>query len=575
VQGKRTRFKAAFRAPALEAREGSTLDDRSNPDNSDGVTTSPSRPSHRRKRRISAVQWLTFGLPALLSLSIGFWQLATPGAIAGLTAYDDGVYFGAALQWVNGLWPYRDFVFLHPPGIILLMSPIALLGKLFGTQNGLAVARVCTELVATLNVVLVTALVRRHGRVAAVLAGTLTALFPLAVANSSTLTLEPYLVFFVVAALVALVRAISNVNPNRWLYASGVLFGVAGLVKIWAIFPFVVASICVAVWFTRKSWRFFLGAVLAFGIPALPFIALSPGNFFHDVIADQVIRQASIYQQVSVSGRFFDILGFPGLPGSWLTPSIAVVAILVGVVGVAFAFWVDNRSPQRSDVLLFGVTLSTVVCLMVASEFQLYYSYFSAPFLAIVFALVIHKICRGVRTRWSDLHGLRYLDSGSFRVALAVLVVGATFAMAAHDFSYQRQFIEYNLRGNSGTVAEPGAVVSVAIPKGACAISDSPAVLILGNRYLSTTPDCPAIVDPYGMFLALNGGVVPPNTSPPAASFTERWRTDFEEAQFVVLTFPFSDYVPWTTSLTTWFSQNYVLISSSPFAYIYQSRYNS
>jgi hypothetical protein len=555
-------------------RSRSALDDGSNSDNAHEGTTA-SQPSDELKRRFSADQMLTFGVPAVLSLAIGFWQLATPGAISGLTAYDDGVYFGAALQWVNGLWPYRDFVFLHPPGIILLMSPIALFGKLFGTENGLAVARVCTAFVATLNVVLVTGLVRRHGRVAAVLAGTLTALFPLAVANSSTLTLEPYLVFFVLAGLAALVRAISNRNPNRWLIASGVLFGVAGLIKIWAVFPFVVASICVVVWFTRASWRFFLGSALAFGIPALPFIALSPGNFFHDVIVDQVIRQASVYQQVPLSGRLFDILGLPGVPGSWLTPTVAEVAMLVGVAGVAFAFWVDNRSPQRSDVLLLGVTLSTVVCLLVGSEFQLYYSYFSAPFLAILFALVLHKICRGVRTRWNDLRGLRYFDTRLFRVAFAVLFAGATLAMASHDFSYQRQFIDYNLRGNSGTVAQPGAVVSVAVPAGACAISDSPAVLILGNRYLSTSPGCPAVVDPYGMFLALNGGVVPPNSSPPLESFTDRWRTYFQEAQYVVLTFPFSDYVPWTTGLTTWFTQHYVLISSSPFAYIYQNRSSS
>jgi len=117
--------------------------------------------------------------------------------------------------------------------------------------------------------------------------------------------------------------------------------------------------------------------------------------------------------------------------------------------------------------------------------------------------------------------------------------------------------------------------VSIAIPAGACAISDSPAVLILGNRYLSTTPGCPAIVDPYGMFLALNGGVVPPSTSAPAASFTDQWQIYFEEAQYVVLTFPFSEYIPWTTTLETWFRQNYTLVSSSPFAYIYQNRGNS
>jgi len=74
------------------------------------------------------------------------------------------------------------------------------------------------------------------------------------------------------------------------------------------------------------------------------------------------------------------------------------------------------------------------------------------------------------------------------------------------------------------------------------------------------------------MFLALNGGVEPPNISVPVTAFTDRWMAYFREAQYVVLTFPFSDYVPWTTALEQWFNQNYTLISSSPFAYIYEHR---
>ena len=53
-----------------------------------------------------------------------------PGrADGGVTQYDDGVYLGAAIRFVSGVLPYRDFVFVQPPGIVVLMSPVALLGR--------------------------------------------------------------------------------------------------------------------------------------------------------------------------------------------------------------------------------------------------------------------------------------------------------------------------------------------------------------------------------------------------------------------------------------------------------------
>ena len=48
---------------------------------------------------------------------------------AGLTSdlgYDPGVYFAAADGLVHGRVPYRDFVLLHPPGIMLAVAPFAL-----------------------------------------------------------------------------------------------------------------------------------------------------------------------------------------------------------------------------------------------------------------------------------------------------------------------------------------------------------------------------------------------------------------------------------------------------------------
>ena len=53
--------------------------------------------------------------------------------LLGVTEYDDGVYLGAALRLVHGVLPYRDFVLVQPPGLILVMTPVAALAKWTGT----------------------------------------------------------------------------------------------------------------------------------------------------------------------------------------------------------------------------------------------------------------------------------------------------------------------------------------------------------------------------------------------------------------------------------------------------------
>ena len=79
--------------------------------------------------------WLTApGLVMLvataLAVALRLFTLTRPGYLTGITEYDDGVYLGASLRLVEGAVPYKDFAFVQPPGILLLMSPVALVAKL-------------------------------------------------------------------------------------------------------------------------------------------------------------------------------------------------------------------------------------------------------------------------------------------------------------------------------------------------------------------------------------------------------------------------------------------------------------
>ena len=48
----------------------------------------------------------------------------------GDNGYDDGVHYAAAASLIHGRLPYRDFLFLQPPAMVLAASPFAWLGSL-------------------------------------------------------------------------------------------------------------------------------------------------------------------------------------------------------------------------------------------------------------------------------------------------------------------------------------------------------------------------------------------------------------------------------------------------------------
>ena len=64
---------------------------------------------------------------AVLGLGLSLIWFFLPGNLFGMASYDAGVYFGVAVRLVDGVVPYRDFLFVQPPGIALLMAPFALL----------------------------------------------------------------------------------------------------------------------------------------------------------------------------------------------------------------------------------------------------------------------------------------------------------------------------------------------------------------------------------------------------------------------------------------------------------------
>jgi hypothetical protein len=439
---------------------------------------------------------------------------------------------------------------------------MAPLGILPDTRDAMAVARVLTALVAALNAALAAFAVRELGRVAMLVAGLGLAVFPSAVSADHTLTLDPYLVLFCLLGTVVMFCGSELATPRRILLA-GALFGLAGAVKAWALFP-VIAALCACIPLWASAVRPLLsGLVLGFGVPSLPFFLLAPRSFFHDVVTAQLNRSTTGQGYHSVGERLAFILGV-GTPANVSTR--VHLAWVVALILVAFAlavYFIAAPTCSRLEWFVLGGTAVVVTAMLfIVKEFYDYYSYFTAAFAAMLLGICIGRLAEGVR--WA---GTRIGGSAERTLALAAgigfpaLVVIAAALVVPNDASYARSF----LRG----AYDPRKIITSQIPKGACVVFDEAGNLTDSNRFFSSRPGCPPLVDAFGLWLTENNGIAPP-AAPHSETFVAKWRSWLGRADYAVLAAPQSDYLPWTNDLVSWFNSNYRLVASESRVYVYK-----
>ena len=113
-----------------------------------------------------AARWAALDVVAVfgvaLALRLGM-VLYSHGGMWGNFGYDGSVYYAAADALTFGRMPYQDFVLLHPPGLMLVLVPFALLGRLVGDHAGFVAATCACEVLGAINAVLVVLVSRRAG----------------------------------------------------------------------------------------------------------------------------------------------------------------------------------------------------------------------------------------------------------------------------------------------------------------------------------------------------------------------------------------------------------------------------
>ena len=496
----------------------------------------------------------------LLALAIRLYTLTRPGYLTGVTEYDDGVYLGGAIRLLQGSLPYHDFAFVQPPGILLLMAPVAVLGKISATTHAMAAARLLTVLASTACVPLAGSLVRYRGVLVTLVTCGLLAIYPDDIATAHTLILEPWLNLFCLLGVCIAFRR-GRLASSRRLVWAGVAIGFAGTVKYWAALPAVL--LLAACLLTGNGWAgrvrragvYTLGVIAGFVVPVLPFFAFAPAAFVHSTLFDQATR-ANSYVPVSLrlahltglidvlngGGHFSLTAGVHSLLADsgaaatsnasvgWLPYAVALLG--AGVLAIGY-LWEPGR-PSPLEWYVLATAVATVAAVLGYSAFFYHYPAFAAPWLALSFGCAAGAVASGFRARPQVPRAL---------IGCCAVVV---LAVAAFQVS--------ELSGLRATSVYPDRAL---IPAGSCVVSDQISLAIAANRFTVARPGCPDVLDGLAQTLVLSNGVSVQGGAASHPAVVAAWQSILSRADYVWLSTSNARRIPWTPELTSWFAANF------------------
>jgi hypothetical protein len=488
-----------------------------------------------------------------LALALRLFTLTRSGFLTGVSEYDDGVYLGAAIRLTQGALPYRDFAFVQPPGMLLLMTPAALVARLTSTTAAIAFARVLTVLASTACVPLAGNLVRHRGALVTAVTCGILAVYPDDIAAAHTLLLEPWMNLCCLLAANAAFRRGSITRPGGLAWA-GAALGVAGAVKFWAAVPAVVLlAVCLIVTGprARRAGAYLAGLAAGFVLLVAPFALAAPATFVHSTLLDQASRVGTV---VPLSLRLthltglIDVVNTDGklslLAGSRSLFSDSVVAGLtsasagwfpfvvtaIGVAAIAFGYAASPRKRSHLEWFSLATLVLAAVLILSYSAFFYHYPAFVAPWLA----LTVGGAVGGLAGR----RPFRRVLAAAFAVVIAGLAVIQVAEVAP-----------------AGVTSS--AVIGRLIPKGACVVTDETSVVISADRFASPGPGCSDVIDALATTLVLSHGVSVQAGAAKSAPVVAAWQAILGHSDYVWLSGGNARRIPWTPALAAWFHQNF------------------
>lgn len=505
---------------------------------------------------------------ALVALGLRLYMLSRPGFLMGVIEYDDGTDFGSAVRLVHGALPYRDFIMVQPPGITLLMTPIALAGKGLGTAGALAIARVVTAVASAAGVVLAGLLVRHRGLLVTLITCGLLAVFPDSVQAAKTVLLEPWLVLFCLAGALAVFDR-DRLASGRRLLLGGLALGFAGAIKVWAILPVLVILILILAARRpggqrrlRRAGAFAGGVAAGFLIPVVPFAALAPRIFYESVVVAQLIRVDLV--RIPLNERLTEMTGLSHLgtnPPAVLPALAAIVIIALSAGASAAVTRLTGQRPSQLEWFALGTFGLVVAAFLWPSDFYYHYAAFLAPFLGMAIALPVARLAAALPALPADRLP-RFARGGPAaswlrppRVVWLAAGVLAVFALgqAASETSV--------------AAAVPPSAIATArqlIHPGACVLSDQASYVMAADRFVPRSGGCSLMVDGVGTDYALSAGRNGLTGAGDSPAVRVVWMSAFRSAQYVWLTSVSSRRIPWTPQLRHYFLTHFVPLTEGP-----------
>ena len=371
--------------------------------------------------RHSNLHWIWAIGIAAIAFAVRLVPVVRGGGLFGLGNYDDGVYYAGATGLVHGLLPYRDFLLLHPPGSLLLLSPFAAAAQVTSDSYGFAAARIAWMLLGAANTLLIWRILRSIGLVAALFGAVGYAVFYPAVYSDHTTLLEsPATTALLIAILLLEPLSKASALSRGRAFAAGALLGLTVTIKIWGL----VTVVIVLGWLLimrrfRVALQVMIGSAAMAGLICLPFFAAAPTAMWHQLVRDQIVRHAN--QGVTLLARLDGIVGL-GIVGR----SHATIAVLaaIGLLCAAALAWSYGEA-RLAVVLLLGQG----AFLLITPTWFPHYAGFTAGPLALTVGAAIARMIALARARPA-------------RIAVAIAVASALLVYTSgwSDIKFGRRF---------------------------------------------------------------------------------------------------------------------------------------
>jgi hypothetical protein len=402
--------------------------------------------------------------------------LLAPGGSAAIDVnYDEGVYLTGSALLARGFLPYRDFVFVHPPGLLLFLLPITS-GAHADPASFLTSARLLAIVLGALTIALVGIVTwRTFGPLAALAAALLYATHPETVHEDRGPFLEPLLNLLCLAmAAVWLNRRDGRLSAGRAL-AAGALLGLAFGVKLWA-----------GIWLLgalatlprdgrgRSAAGLLLGTAAGAALVIVPFALADPAGFLAQVVGFQGLRHSQ---------------GVASL-GLRVGHMAAMSALALPAVVVVLSRW---REAPPAGKLFTTVYLLTVASFLVSAVYFLRYTSYLA---------VSSSALGGFTIAWLDERVRRRREVVSMRPATLTLAVLLTATLCQSAAAFVN-----SLRYRSPWQLELRETLRSRVPGEACLLALEPGWGLLGGRLPSYSGRWKGAVDPHAwMVLTRLGG---------------------------------------------------------------------